>query len=380
MKKGFTLVELLATIIIIGVVALIAVPTVISNITAAREKMYTTQIQNIELAAKKWATEHINELDSTYLNSSFISVQMLKDLEFLSKDKLKNPHTNEEMKGCIEILYDAESKTYKYNYNDSNNDCLTRDEKGYYYQKTLSNEWQKDTTNEKVSLFSYLVGPDNSNIVVTGNGLYDMEDRYVFRGLVDNNYVKIDNTYFRIISIDKTNKTLKLIAVEKSGSAVWGSTETNNSSFNASKIYSSLLNNELYVSLINKNVKWNIGKLEILDNLNLDTVRVYENKTKIESNLGLISMSEYIEASLDSNCSNGNFASCINNTYLNLEDAWTLTTTDTSVVYIDSTRGLLYENDLISSHHNIYRTLNINSSEQKGSGTYIDPFIIELES
>ena len=85
MKKGFTLVELLATIVIIGVVALIAVPSVVDNIKLSKEKLYKTQIQNIEIAAKKWATASADQLDSTYLNSSFVSViQFGNNCEILS--------------------------------------------------------------------------------------------------------------------------------------------------------------------------------------------------------------------------------------------------------------------------------------------------------
>ena len=378
MKKGFTLVELLATIVIIGVVALIAVPSVVDNIKLSKEKLYKTQIQNIEIAAKKWATASADQLDSTYLNSSFVSVIMLQELGYLSNEKLKNPNTGEVMQGCVEIAYIPENKMYTYTYDEENDNCATMLKKGYYYQKNSDNNWEKNTTKEKVSIFSYLVGESNKNIVVSGNGLYDMEDRYVFRGNVTNNYVKIDNTYFRILSLDKTTKTMKVISVDKNGSAVWGGTD--NSNFNSSKLYTTLLNNDLYNEVTNKNVKWNVGKIESTDNLNLNAIRTYESKVKIESNIGLISMSEYIEASTNQDCSAGTFASCAYDNYLNMADAWTMTTTDSAVAYIDTNKGLSYETDLINSHHNIHRTLNINAVEVNGTGTITEPFIITLES
>ena len=97
MKKGFTLVELLAVIIIIGVVALIAGPSVMDNISASKESLYATQVQNIELATKKWATDSTDLLDSEFLNSSFISVKMLQNMEYLPKEKINNPKTGEPM-------------------------------------------------------------------------------------------------------------------------------------------------------------------------------------------------------------------------------------------------------------------------------------------
>lgn len=377
MKKGFTLIELLAVIVIIGVVTLIAVPAVMNNIAESKEKLYTVQVQNIELAAKKWATDNSSELDSEYLNTSFVSVEMLQDLEYLAKDKLKNPKTGDIMSGCVAVTYNMSNKTYSYKYDDNNSDCSTKSN-GYYYKKNENDTWEKDITNQKESIFSYLVGSESENIVVSGSGLYDMEDRYVFRGNVTNNYVKLDGTYFRILSLDKTTKTMKLIFTTNSGSAVWGTT-TDNNSFNVSTLYTETLNKSLYPTITNTNIKWNVGKIENTSVLNINAIRTYEAKTKIESEIGLISMSEYMEASANVDCSNGVLASCSLDNYLDMTDSWTTTTTSTSVVYIDASKGLSYETDLTSAHHNIYRTLNVIPMEKSGTGTYSDPFTISIQ-
>lgn len=377
MKKGFTLVELLAVIIIIGVVALIAVPAVMENIKESREQLYTVQVQNIELAAKKWATDSIDELDTQYLNSSFVSVKMLQDLGYLPKEELHNPVTDETMAGCVEISYDFTGKTYSYNYDDENADCIEQDKSGYYYQKSLDNVWQKDTTKQKESIFSYLVGEDNANIVATGSGLYDMGDRYVFRGNVTNNYVSINGNKYRILSLDKNTKSMKLIETSNSGSAEWGNSD--NTSFNASTLYTGSLNKSLYPTITNTNIKWNIGKLENTDSLNLNTIKTYEAKTQIVSELGLISMSEYMEASINLDCSNGVLTSCGVDNYLNIADSWTTTTTASSVAFIGTNGILSYETDLGNAHHNIYRVLNVVNMEKSGTGTSTDPFSITTQ-
>ena len=377
MKKGFTLVELLAVIIIIGVVALIAVPSVMKSIDQSKEKSYSIQVENIEISSKKWATDNIDELDSEYLNSSFVSVNMLRDLGYLAKDKIKNPKTGEEMQGCVKVAYDSASKTYAYTYDDSNTDCTNRNENGYYYQKDTDENWKRDDSNKRESIYSFLLGEDNSNVVVSGSGLYDMEDRYVFRGNVTNNYVKINNISYKILNLDKNTKSLKLISVESNGSAVWG--KTDKIDFNVSTLYTEHINKSLYPDITNTNIKWNIGKIENVDGINMDAARTYESKTKIVSELGLISMSEYMEASINVDCSNGSLASCSLDTYLSMSDAWTSTTTLDSAVYVDSTMGLAYESDLENAHHNIYRTFNIKNEELKGTGTISDPFIISVK-
>ena len=156
-------------------------------------------------------------------------------------------------------------------------------------------------------------------------------------------------------------------------------TTTENNNFNTSTLYTETLNKSLYPTITNINIKWNIGKIENTSQLNINAVRTYEAKTKIESELGLISMSEYMEASTNIDCSNGILASCSLDNYLDIKDSWTTTTTTSSVVYIDASKGISYETDLISAHHNIYRTLNVIPMEKSGTGTYSDPFIISIQ-
>ena len=379
-KKGFTLVELLAVIVIIGVVALITVPSMAKNISSSKERLYKIQVQDIELAAKKWATDSYELLDKEYLNSSYVSITMLQQLGYLSKEKMLNPKNKNIMQGCIEVAYNMNGKTYSYTYDDENIDCSNKTKKGYYYEKNNSGKWVVDSSNQKQSIYSVLVGLDGSNIVTSGNGLYDMENRYVFRGNVTNNYVKIDGSLFRILSLDKTTKAMKLISSSDNGSSQWGT--TTNNSFNASTLYTTKLNESLYSSIINTNIKWNIGTIEDTNELNLNSVKAYESKTKIVSEIGLISMSEYIEASTNTECSNGNFSSCNMNNYLNVStmtDSWTTTTTEESVVYIDSTGGLSFESDLANAHHNIHRVINVVTTEKSGEGTSSNPFIISTQ-
>ena len=376
-RNAFTLVELLATIVIIGVVAIIVVPTVINNIEESRIKLYETQIQNIELSAKKWATEYRKELDNEYLNPTFISIKMLQDAGFLTNEKLKNPSTGGEMNGCIKISYNYDNKIYQYKYDNKNVSCNDKSEKGYYYVKN-NDTWEKDLTYQINSIYSYLVGSEQENIVASGSGLYDMQDRYVFRGRIENNYVKLDGSYFRIISLDKNSKSLKLISLDKNGSGVWGN--TTNISLSTTTLYTETINKQLYSSITNHNVKWNIGKITDTNNLNLNAIRTYESKAQIDSEIALITMSEYIESSIDSACIAGNLASCANETYLNIPDSWTMTTTENTVAYIDASKGLNFESDLANVHHDIYRVLNIKTMERIGTGTYDDPFIITTES
>ena len=67
-KKGFTLVELLAVIMILGLVGLIAIPTVTKVIKNSKQKLYDSQITMIEQSGKKWGIDNINRLSETQKN------------------------------------------------------------------------------------------------------------------------------------------------------------------------------------------------------------------------------------------------------------------------------------------------------------------------
>ena len=58
MKKGFTLVELLAVLVILGLLGLIVVPVVDKIIKDNRNNLYELQIKNIEEGARNWAAKN----------------------------------------------------------------------------------------------------------------------------------------------------------------------------------------------------------------------------------------------------------------------------------------------------------------------------------
>jgi type IV pilus assembly protein PilA len=60
-KKGFTLVELLATIVIMGIIIAIAVPSYIHITQSTKEKAYESKKEYIEAKAISYASE--NDLD-----------------------------------------------------------------------------------------------------------------------------------------------------------------------------------------------------------------------------------------------------------------------------------------------------------------------------
>ena len=67
-KNAFTLIEILAAIVIMGILSTIIVTASIRKVNQARENSYKTLINSIELSAKNYVVDNENNLDD-FLNS-----------------------------------------------------------------------------------------------------------------------------------------------------------------------------------------------------------------------------------------------------------------------------------------------------------------------
>lgn len=67
MRKGFTLVELLAVIVILGVIMVIAIPSVLNTLTVAKQKTFVEYVSRIHQAGLKQylADESVKDLPDT---------------------------------------------------------------------------------------------------------------------------------------------------------------------------------------------------------------------------------------------------------------------------------------------------------------------------
>ena len=86
-KKGFTLIELIMVIVVIGIVAMIAIQSVTKRISDSKDRAYNIQVNKIENAAKKYMLEN-NEDDEYHLNTLCIKLLTLQEKGYLEKGNI----------------------------------------------------------------------------------------------------------------------------------------------------------------------------------------------------------------------------------------------------------------------------------------------------
>ncbi len=134
MRRGFTLVELLGVIVILGILALVAIPTINTALNSSRQKAYDEQVSTIEDTARTYMSKNSLKLPSQTEGSSCgVSVQTLQQEGLLTADDIENPkyRTNSEEEeesfetfdGCVIITYTNNKYTYEYENSTCTNEC-----------------------------------------------------------------------------------------------------------------------------------------------------------------------------------------------------------------------------------------------------------------
>lgn len=192
------------------------------------------------------------------------------------------------------------------------------------------------------------------SVVSSGNGLYEMNGEYVFRGEKLNNYIQLDDQLFRIVKITKENEIMIIPELQKNKvSYLWDNRYNADRSYNygindyrISRIYDQLQvlykqEDNPWLSAKGKNnlvgFPLCIGKRDIQDANNsnqLECSDILENQM-----IGLLSVSDYINASIDDNCHIPTDKACQNYNYLKTDfNWWTITASSKNsyqVIYIN---------------------------------------------
>ena len=169
MKKGFTLIEVLAVIAILGLLVAIISPVVNNLLKDSEDTLYQEQVDIIVRASKKYVIDH-SELLPENSDSTAIYIDDLINSGVIDKDKVINPKTKEEMNGCVVVNYNNDFNQYEYNYRDDCSINITFDPEG----------GSVDTTSKKV-----MIGKTYGELPEP------TRDGYVFKGWRGKNMLKL---------------------------------------------------------------------------------------------------------------------------------------------------------------------------------------------
>lgn len=386
-NKGFTLVELLSIIVLLGIISLIVYPTITKSLEKARNNAYNTQIAEIKTMAKNWATKNMDKLDEYHLNNTYITFSVLKNEGYMRKGNVDNPKTKEKMVGCIEIAYNTDNNSYSYELEEVDNKISEENacdgKIGYIY--TYENNAIKENK-ENISTLAY-DEVYKSNVIRavgdTDDGLYDIENDYIFKGVNINNNVNFGGEKWRIVSLNKENKTIKLIKETSIGDNVWDNNNNiqyQNSTVKTDKLdilfdtTSSSVNKKS--DKIKKDAIYNVGLVDTVDNY--DTIISKETSETINYKIGLINISDYMAAS--TTCSDYNDNCKENNYIFNLfsgKSAWTINNNGSGIWNINADGAVVNSSSNELKSYFPVIILNSNITIKEGIGTSTSPYVIE---
>ena len=126
-NKGFTLIELILVITLLGIIALIAVPTITGIINDSKEEASKDQKKIIVNAAKTYMVNHSTKLPT---DKCYVSLETLNSEGILPKDTITDPgNKNNTLSGYVIITF--ENNKYKYEYSSNNNgiaNCIVKED------------------------------------------------------------------------------------------------------------------------------------------------------------------------------------------------------------------------------------------------------------
>lgn len=108
-KKGFTLIELIAVIILIGALLTVAVPGMINLVENRKEKLYNSTVKEIKKVASQYIASHPEIISDNFT----IEISTLCTDKYLSCPII-NPITGEEMNGHVAITFSDNIYNYEY--------------------------------------------------------------------------------------------------------------------------------------------------------------------------------------------------------------------------------------------------------------------------
>lgn len=233
--------------------------------------------------------------------------------------------------------------------------------------------------------------------VTQGYGLYEANGSYVFRGEDVDNFIQLDQSLWRIVKVTSDHKIVLTLSDRINESKPWDNRYNQNAKYNAgineysaSRIKKSLQeyynSADEYKAILTDNDRSRLTKFDLcvakrdVNNGSKDN-SVECTQTLADQKIGLLTVSDYINASLDAACVTSTSFSCQNYNYLVTDFEWWLSTavngTTAQVFGVDSS-GIV-QASTASSYMQLRPVVVLSESVlyKSGKGTLNKPYKIK---
>lgn len=230
----------------------------------------------------------------------------------------------------------------------------------------------------------------SSEVDEYGNGVYEINDSYVYRGDELDNYVSFDGYLWRIVSMNQDG-VIRIVRVHDSDEEEFTYDDRYNSEVEENYgITDDFLYTEMRKTLSNyyKDLDTDIKAHLVKSNICVGSVGVDQHSSdanecaQLEKNMyvGLLRMSDYENASLDQKCLNFNMFECTNRNYLATTEvkSWLLTKAAENNYQVYYLSDHIIKRDAVS-YEFIAPVLSLknNTYIEEGKGTLDEPYVIK---
>lgn len=293
-KTGFTLVELLSVIVLLGIISVIIIPNFTGILKSSKEDLYNNQIEVIKTSAKLWTLNEDNKIVLSE-NTSWPYLITLGDLQDSGLlDELKNPKDDTYFSDSTLIYISVTDGTYTFtvdedSINAGSNVITLNDERSYkveintsFTEPGYSASINGNDITSNVERKIYKNGVEVSSIDTTKISNYTIQYKVSYEGengiaerSIAIRRVKIVDTIPPVLVCSSCNGTIELESNNTDSYEFPTVTATDNSLEDIKVIkmgsFSSIIPGQKKIIYIATDSSGNTGRLEILINVK-DTI------------------------------------------------------------------------------------------------------------
>ncbi len=291
----------------LGGTIIIIVLLIIINSCSSSGNSYEAIEQNMVSAAKEYYANHKSNLPKEENGSVQVTINTLIEAELISE--VVDPKNKEQTcTGYVQVK-------------------KVEDDYVYIPFLTCKGNYEPEYLVDKIK---------NSKLDEYGNGVYEIDGEYVYRGDDVNNYITFNNQTWRIVSIDSEGD-VKIVFNDKDNERYAWDTAYNSEKNKEYGVTTDYLRtdirkmlNDYYENVLTVKVKANlvsktlcVGGLKVGDT---STKEIECSITKVDEYVGLLTVRDYQLASLDQGCTGYNKQECTNYNYISDDiSSWLLT-------------------------------------------------------